>query len=112
MCCATSSEAGAVCQAESDALAMIFYIDIRTPGRLEAFYREAQNDPGIMLTKAEVTGVSDAGNGNLYVDDGKSLLGEKVKVEADLVVLATGMVPTTRAPQEYLDGIHPGSCKG
>ena len=112
MCCATSLKQARYVRQSSDALAMIFYIDIRTPGRLEAFYREAQNDPGIMLTKADVTGISDAGNGNLYVDMEKSLLGEKMKVEADLVVLATGMVPATRAPQEYLDGIVLAAAKG
>jgi quinone-modifying oxidoreductase subunit QmoB len=112
MCCATSLKQARYVRQNSEALAMIFYIDMRTPGRLEAFYREAQNDPGIMLTKADVTGVSDAGNGNLYVDMEKSLLGEKVKVEADLVVLATGMVPTTRGPQEYLDGLTQAAAKG
>ncbi len=112
MCCATSLKQARYVRQSSDALAMIFYIDMRTPGRLEAFYREAQNDPGIMLTKADVKGVSEAGNGNLYVEMEKSLLGEKVKVEADLVVLATGMVPTTRAPQEYLDGIVQAAAKG
>jgi quinone-modifying oxidoreductase subunit QmoB len=112
MCCATSLKQARYVRQDSDALAMIFYIDIRTPGRLEAFYREAQNDPGIMLTKADVTGVSDAGKGNLFVEMEKSLLGENMKVEADLVVLATGMVPTTRAPQEYLDGITQAAAKG
>jgi quinone-modifying oxidoreductase subunit QmoB len=62
-----------------------------------------------MLTKADVTGVSDAGNGNMFVEMENTLFGtktgEKVKVEADLVVLATGMVPTTRWPQEYADGL-------
>ena len=112
MCCATSLKQARYVRQSADALAMIFYIDIRTPGRLEAFYREAQNDPGIMLTKADVKGVSDAGNGNLYVEMEKTLIGEKVKVEADLVVLATGMVPATRAPQEYLDGIVQAAAKG
>jgi len=112
MCCATSLKQARYVRQNSDALAMIFYIDLRTPGRLEAFYREAQNDPGIMLTKADVKGVSDAGNGNLFVDMEKTLLGEKIKVEADLVVLATGMVPTTRAPQEYLDGLTLAATKG
>jgi quinone-modifying oxidoreductase subunit QmoB len=112
MCCATSLKQARYVRQDSGALAMIFYIDIRTPGRLEAFYREAQNDPGIMLTKADVTGVSDAGKGNLFVEMEKSLLGENMKVEADLVVLATGMVPTTRAPQEYLDGITQAAAKG
>ncbi len=112
MCCATSLKQARYVREKSDALAMILYKDIRTPGRLEAFYKEAQNDPGIMLTKGEVTGVADAGNGNLFVMMENTLLGQKVKVEADLVVLATGMVPTTRAPQEYLDGITLAAAKG
>ena len=112
MCCATSLKQARYVREKSDALAMILYKDIRTPGRLEAFYKEAQNEPGIMLTKGEVTGVADAGNGNLYVMMQDTLLGQKVKVEADLVVLATGMVPTTRAPQEYLDGATAAAAKG
>lgn len=112
MCCATSLKQARYVRQNPEALAMILYKDIRTPGRLEAFYREAQNDPGVMLTKGEVTGVSDAGNGNLYVEMEKTFLGEKIKVEADLIVLATGMVPTTRAPQEYLDGLTLAATKG
>ncbi|HTR45356.1 MAG TPA: FAD-dependent oxidoreductase, partial [Thermodesulfovibrionales bacterium] len=112
MCCVTSLKQAKYVTQNPDALAMIFYIDIRTPGRLEAYYKEAQNDAGVMLTKADVTGISDAGNGSLFVEADNTLLGEKVKVEADLVVLATGMVPTTRAPQEYLDGITQAAAKG
>jgi len=112
MCCATSLKQAKYVRQNTAALAMILYRDMRTPGRLEAFYKEAQNDPGIMLTKGDVTGVSDAGNGNIFVHMENSLLGPTVKVEADLVVLATGMVPTTRAPQEYLDGITLAATKG
>ena len=61
--------------------------------------------PGVLLTKADVTGISDAGNSSLFVEAENALLGEKIKVEADLVVLAIGVVPGTRAPQEYLDGL-------
>ena len=112
MCCATSLKQARYVRQNPEAVAMVLYKDLRTPGRLEAFYKEAQNDPGVMLTKGDVTGVSDAGNGNLYVEMKNSLLGEKVKVEADLVVLAVGMVPTTRAPQEYLDGLTQEAAKG
>lgn len=112
MCCATSLKQAKYVRQNPDAAAMIFYIDMRTPGRLETYYKEAQNDPGVMLTKADVTAVSDAGNGNLFVEMDNSLLGEKVKVEADLVVLATGMVPTTRGPQEYLDKFTQEAAKG
>jgi len=112
-CCATSlKQAKYVREKSDDAIAMIFYKDIRTPGQTELFYKNMQNDPGVLLTKAEVTGISDAMNGNLYVEADNTLLGEKIKVEADLVVLATGIVPSTRAPQEYLDGLTEAGKKG
>lgn len=112
-CCATSlKQAKYVREKNSDAVAMIFYKDIRTPGQSELFYKNMQNDPGVLLTKADVTGVSDAGNGNLYVEAENALLGDKIKVEADLVVLAIGVVPNTRAPQEYLDGLTEAQKKG
>ncbi len=95
MCCGTSLKQAKYVRQNPDATAMILYKDIRTPGRMEYYYKEAQNDPGVMLTKCEVTGVADAENGNLYVETENSLLGAKVKVEADLVVLATGIVPAT-----------------
>ncbi|MBI5194732.1 MAG: hydrogenase iron-sulfur subunit [Nitrospirae bacterium] len=112
-CCAASlKQAKYVREKNDDAIAMIFYKDIRTPGQTEIFYKNMQNDPGVLLTKAEVTGISDAENGNLYVEADNTLLGEKIKVEADLVVLATGVVPATRAPQEYLDGLTEAQKKG
>ncbi len=95
MCCTTSLKQAKYVRQDPDATAMIFYKDIRTPGNLENYYKAAQNDPGVMLTKGDVTGVTEAGNGNLYVQMENSLLGDKVKVEADLVVLATGIVPAT-----------------
>lgn len=95
MCCATSLKQAKYIRQNSSAVAMIFYKDIRTPGKLEYYYKEAQNDAGVMLTKGDVVGVSDAGNGNMFIELEDSLLGKKVKVEADLVVLATGIVPET-----------------
>ncbi|BCB97256.1 heterodisulfide reductase subunit A [Dissulfurispira thermophila] len=95
MCCVTSLKQAKYVTQNKDATAMILYKDIRTPGRLEYYYKAAQNDPGVMMTKGEVTGVTKAENGNLYVEMENSLLGEKIKIEADLVVLATGIVPAT-----------------
>ncbi|MBI4825041.1 MAG: FAD-dependent oxidoreductase [Nitrospirae bacterium] len=101
-CCQTSlKQAAYVRESNPDALAYILYKDIRTPGQYELFYKKMQNDPGVMLTKGEVTGVSESG-GKLYVDVKNTLLGEDVKIEADLVVLATGMVPNTRIDVEEL----------
>jgi len=75
--------------------AYVFYQHMRTPGLQENFYKSIQQDPGIFLTKGEVNGVSRNGNG-MVVEAQNTLLGEKIQVKADLVVLATGMVPATK----------------
>jgi|Deesub1362A_J573_1020465.scaffolds.fasta_scaffold00268_17 quinone-modifying oxidoreductase subunit QmoB len=112
-CCATSlKQAKYVREKNADAAAYILYKDLRTPGQTEIFYKNMQNDPGIMLTKADVTGVTEAGNGNLYIEAENTLLGEKIKLEADLVVLAVGVVPVTAEPQQYLDKLNEEAAKG
>jgi quinone-modifying oxidoreductase subunit QmoB len=95
MCCTTSLKQAQYVRQDPEATAMILYKDIRTPGNLEYFYKAAQNDPGVMLTKGDVTGVTEGDNGNLFVEMTDSFFGKQVKVEADLVVLATGLVPAT-----------------
>jgi quinone-modifying oxidoreductase, subunit QmoB len=77
-----------------DGKAYIFYQHMRTPGLSENFYKSLQQDPGIFMTKGEVVKVSGNGEG-LVVEADNTLLGEKLQVKADLVVLATGMVPVT-----------------
>lgn len=112
-CCNTSlKQARYVRDANAEAAAYIFYRDIRSPGQTELFYKSMQNDPGVMLTKADITGVSEVGNGNLFVEAENTLIGEKIKVEADLVVLAIGVVPATAEPQQYLDRLTEETAKG
>ncbi len=77
-----------------DGKAYIFYQHMRTPGLQENFYKSIQQDPGIFLTKGEVVSVSKNGSG-LIVEADNTLLGQKIQVKADMVVLATGMVPVT-----------------
>ena len=95
-CCLGSlKQALYVRQQNPEALAYILYKDIRTPGQTELFYKEVQSDPGVMLTKAEITGVELATGGQLVVKAKDTLFGDNVAFEADLVVLATGVVPVT-----------------
>jgi quinone-modifying oxidoreductase subunit QmoB len=75
--------------------AYIFYQHMRTLGLTENFYKAAQQDPGIFMTKGAVVGVSKNGDG-LTVEAEDTLLGEKLQIKADLVVLAAGMVPATK----------------
>ncbi len=77
-----------------DGKAFVFYQHMRTPGLSENFYKSIQQDPGIFLTKGEVASVSQNGGG-LIVEADNTLLGEKIRVKADMVVLGTGMVPVT-----------------
>ncbi len=79
-----------------DAKAYIFYQHMRTLGQNEYFYKSAQQDEGIFLTKGDVVSVSGNGDGSLVLEAKDTLLGENIKVNVDMVVLATGMVPTTK----------------
>ncbi|MDI6817330.1 MAG: FAD-dependent oxidoreductase [Actinomycetota bacterium] len=96
VCCLGSlKQATYVREKDANAKAYIFYKDMRTPGQYELFYKSAQDDEGIFLTKGNVTSVGEGDGNSLIVEVEDTLLGEPVKVSVDLLVLATGMVPTT-----------------
>jgi len=94
VCCRVSlKQALWVRELNPEAQAFVLYKDIRSPGQYEDFYKRAQEDAGIFFTKGEVIGVEEAGNNDLVVDVENTLIDKHIQVEADLVVLATGMVP-------------------
>jgi quinone-modifying oxidoreductase subunit QmoB len=94
-CCATSlRQVMAIHQAWPEIECAVLYRDLRAPGQVEHFYRAVQEQSGAMLARGTVEGVAAAGGG-LRVSLTDSLLGEKVQIDADLVVLATGMVPNS-----------------
>jgi quinone-modifying oxidoreductase, subunit QmoB len=78
-----------------DAKAYIIYQHMRTPGQDEYFYKSVQQDEGIFMTKGDVVGVSQNGNG-LVLEANDTLLGKNIKLKVDMVVLGTGMVPHTK----------------
>jgi quinone-modifying oxidoreductase subunit QmoB len=78
----------------ADGKAYVIYQHMRTPGLQENFYKSLQLDEGIFLTKGQVVNVAKNGDG-LIVEAENTLLGEKLRVKADMVVLAAGMVPVT-----------------
>ncbi len=78
-----------------DGKAFIFYQHMRTPGFSELFYKGLQQDPGIFMTKGAVMSVTKNGDG-MIVEAENTLLGEKLQVKADVVVLGAGMVPVTK----------------
>ena len=100
----------------------IFYIDLRVTGRNEDFLERVKNNPGIELIKGKVAKISELPDTrNLVVEAEDILAGRKIKQEADLVVLATGIMP--EKPKIDLDitvagfisgdqveGIYPVAC--
>jgi quinone-modifying oxidoreductase subunit QmoB len=78
---------------DPQAQAYVFYKDIRAPGQYEDFYRRVQEDSQIFFTKGDVLSVDESTGHNLLVDVENTLIDKRIQVEADLVVLATGMVP-------------------
>ncbi len=96
VCCSASlKQALYIREKYPDALIYIIYRDMRTPAQHELFYKRVQSEDNIFLTKGDVVDVSQSQNGSLLIDVDDTLLGEKIQIESDLVVLATGMVPST-----------------
>ncbi len=96
VCCLVSlKQATYVKEQNPEAVNYILYKDMRTVGQAEDFYRKAQTDGNVFI-RGTAANVGEAG-GKLFVEADDELLGEKVKVEdIDLVVLAVGMVPSSR----------------
>lgn len=71
---------------------IIFYIDVRTSGKgYEEFYNRV-TDEGATYIRGKVSKVYQD-NGKIIVLGADTISGKQVEVEADMVVLATGMVP-------------------
>ena len=92
-CCGTSlKQAQYIREHSKDTSVFVVYKDIRTPGKFEEFYKKAQNDDQIFLTKGEIENVT-VDEDKIIVDVNKTLLGDDIQLEVDLVVLAVGMTP-------------------
>jgi len=87
--------ANTVCEKTNDATqTFILYKDMTVPGILERFYKQMQDRLGLMMTKADVTEIRDAGS-HMVVACKNTLLGMDFDLDVDMVVLPTGLVPTT-----------------
>ena len=87
-------QAGYVTDLGPDAVAYILYDSMVVQGVHERFYKAAQDIPGVMLTKADVREVVEEGD-KIIIRADNTLLGGSIELAVDMVVLPTGMVPTT-----------------
>ena len=91
-CCATSIKQAMYFKDQNpDVDTVVIYQDLRVPGMGEDFYRSAQQK-GVIFTKGKAGRVT--GGDNCKVEFRDLILDEDTSAEADLVVLATGQVPS------------------
>ena len=99
ICCMyTAKQAMLVRDHYPDVNVHVFYIDVRTPGKnFDEFYRRAVEEFNVDYIKGQVGKVSEAPNGRLLVQGSDLLDNRQIKMEADLVVLATAIEPSKDA---------------
>jgi quinone-modifying oxidoreductase subunit QmoB len=91
-CCVnTLRQVAEVKKLEPSIESAVIYRDIRAPGHMEHFFVGVQKTAELMMTRGDVEKIE--ANGKLSIHLSNSLLGDKVQIQADLVVLAVGMVP-------------------
>lgn len=70
----------------------VFYIDVRTPGKLfDEFYRRAVEQYGVHYIKGQVGKVTPLSDGTLDVQGSDLILNKQVHIKADMVVLAVSI---------------------
>ncbi len=75
--------------------AYVFYMDIRAGGKgYEEFIKRCQEERGLLYLRGRVAKVYRE-NGKLVVKGVDTLSGKTVQINADLVVLAVGMIPSS-----------------
>jgi len=102
VCCLyTAKHAVLLSEKYPDSETYIFYIDVRAAGKnYEEFYEKARLQ-GAKYLRGQVSKVEPLGDkdNRLLVRGFDASLGEQMEIEADLVVLATSIVPKTDAKQ-------------
>jgi len=101
ICCMISlKHATMIKEAFPDADVTICYIDIRATGREHEYYYEKAREMGIKFVKGRPSEiVHDPATNTLVVEVEDELLRRLLELEADLVVLATAMVPSEDAKE-------------
>lgn len=97
-CMASLKQVTYLREQDPEAKASIFYIDIRSPGRYEKFFWKVRDDENVELIRGKVAKITqEPGTDNVIVEAEDTTTGDKIHQTFDLVVLAVGMVPATKA---------------
>jgi quinone-modifying oxidoreductase subunit QmoA len=97
-CMASLKQATYLREKDPETEAHIFYIDIRTPGRYEQFFWKVRDDEKVHLIRGKVAKITQApGTDDVVVVAENTATGDKQSQTFDMVVLAAGMVPSTKS---------------
>jgi quinone-modifying oxidoreductase subunit QmoA len=102
-CLASIKQAKYIRERHPDAEIHIFFIDVRSPGRMEDFYAKAQDDERLFFHRGKVGKITEKPDHGLVLEAENTLTGQISRVDVDLAVLATGMVPNTAEEAPPLD---------
>ncbi len=96
-CMASLKQATYLLEQDPEAEAHIYYIDLRCPGRYEQFLWKVRDMAGVRLIRGKIAKVEqEVGSDNVVVTAENTLGEGKLTAAYDLVVLAVGMVPSTK----------------
>jgi heterodisulfide reductase subunit A len=101
-CMVTAKQAQLVRERFPQAQVTVFYMDVRAYGKHFEEYYDRTREEGVIYRRGNPSEIIHRGD-RLVVRAEDTLLGEPIEVEADLVVLAVGMVP--RADTEAVAGL-------
>ncbi|MFC1555222.1 FAD-dependent oxidoreductase [candidate division KSB1 bacterium] len=95
VCCMASMKQTTYIRSQyPDAEISIFYIDVRSPGRLEDFYANMQTDEKVTFHRGKVADITeDPNTKNLNVRAENTLQGTITEDTFDMVILAVGIEP-------------------
>ncbi len=99
VCCSASlKQATYVLEQYPEATATMFYIDVRVMDRREDFFNQVTSNERLTLVKSKVAGITAGDDGKLILQGEDTEKAAPYKLEADLVVLASGLVPNGAGP--------------
>lgn len=106
-CMASLKQVTYVKERYPDAEVFVFYIDIRALGMLEDFYRRIQEYENLSFVRGKVAKIEeDPQTKNLTVEADDTLSGSRATQTVDMVVLATGIVPSSNGADVPADLVH------
>jgi quinone-modifying oxidoreductase subunit QmoA len=96
ICCLGSLKHAAYLREQyADAQVDIYYIDIRAHDKLDSFHQKLKNDPQVHFIKSKPAQIIEGEDGNPVVKGEDTISREVYENPYDMVVLATGMEPST-----------------